>query len=47
MTQSLVHRTKDQLEYAVRRVLLLFLGPAQLDEEHDPVSQLKRQYHRG
>lgn len=47
MAQTLVRRIRDQVEYAVRRTLLMFLGPAQLDEEHDPVSQLKRKYHRG
>ena len=46
MTQKLLSRIRDQVEYAVRRTLLMFLGPAQLDEEHDPVSQLKRRYHR-
>ncbi len=33
-----------RLRHYVRRFLLMILGPAQLDDEHDPVKAEDRQY---
>lgn len=33
-----------EISYRARRVLLAIYGPAELDEEHDPIKQLDREH---
>jgi hypothetical protein len=39
-------RARDWLAFWSRWLALNLVGPARLDDEHDPVEQLKRRYHR-
>lgn len=39
-----LRRVRDESVYRVRLVGLTLFGPATLDEEHDPVQALRRQY---
>ena len=36
----------ESISYWVQLILLTFLGPAQQDDESDPIHQLKRKYNR-
>jgi hypothetical protein len=40
------HRVADQVLYWVRLALLTLFGPAQLDDEHDPIVALRRDHDR-
>jgi hypothetical protein len=39
-------RAQDRVAYWARWLALNLVGPARLDDEHDPIEQLKRRYHR-
>lgn len=41
---SMLRRVRDESAYRIRLVGLTLFGPATLDEEHDPVQALRRQY---
>ena len=41
-----LHRVRKALAYRLQWFLLQMFGPAQQDEAHDPLEQLKRKYHR-
>jgi hypothetical protein len=41
-----LRRAWHEVSYWVQLALLSVLGPAQLDDEHDPIEQLKRAHHR-
>ncbi len=44
--QDRLHRAAKDAAYFIRRLGLALFGPAQLDEEHDPIEALRRQYGR-
>jgi hypothetical protein len=39
-------KVAESISYRVQLLLLTFFGPAQQDDETDPIHQLKRKYHR-
>ena len=41
-----LRRAGREVSYWIQLALLSVLGPAQLDDEHDPIEQLKRAHHR-
>ncbi len=41
-----LRRAWREVSYWIQLALLSVLGPAQLDDEHDPIEQLKRAHHR-
>ena len=43
---SALRTVVEEVDYRVRLGLLAVLGPAQLDEEHDPIEQLRRRHRR-
>jgi hypothetical protein len=43
---SSVNRLRGTIVYWVRLALLTVFGPATLDDEHDPIVQLKREHQR-
>jgi len=43
---SSASRIRGTIVYRVRLALLSVFGPATLDDEHDPIVQLKREYQR-
>jgi hypothetical protein len=45
-TASMVRRAEKYVEYRIQWIGLSLGGPARLDDEHDPIEQLKRRYDR-
>jgi len=45
-TASMVRRAEKYVEYRIQWIGLSLGGPARLDDEHDPIEQLKLRYHR-
>lgn len=41
-----LHPWREAIAYRTRWILLQMFGPAQQDDEHDPIVALKRRYHR-
>jgi hypothetical protein len=39
-------KVAESISYRVQLLLLTFFGPAQQDDETDPIHQLKRKYNR-
>lgn len=39
-------KVAESISYRTQLILLTFLGPAQQDDESDPIRQLKRKYNR-
>ena len=45
-TASMVRRAEKYVEYRIQWIGLSLGGPARLDDEHDPIEQLRRRYDR-